>query len=167
MVEITSTKRTRLCLKQTGFLEHHAMQYRNGGYVLRRHNRIRDMFSVMLNQVCHGVHTEPSLQPLTGVSLGDGARHPSLRLFCTMVFFDGFLIHSPDHTWTIHAFYFISNTFISNARLKFANFQKLSRKILRTELLNLCQMIALFPNSILNTFLSGRVRQILGNFGFH
>ena len=34
----------------------------------------------------------------------------------------------------IHAFYFISNTFISNARLKFVNFQNLSRKILRTEL---------------------------------
>ena len=34
----------------------------------------------------------------------------------------------------LHAFYFISNTFISNARLKFANFQNLSRKILRTEL---------------------------------
>ena len=60
--------------------------------------------------------------------------------------------------WFVHAFYFISNTFISNARLKFANFQNLSRKILRTELWNLCQMFALFPNSILNPFLSGRVR---------
>ena len=51
-------------------------------------------------------------------------------------------------------------------RLKFANFKNLSRKILRTELWNLCQMIAFFPNSILNTFLSGRVRPILGNFEF-
>ena len=59
----------------------------------------------------------------------------------------------------VHAFYFISNTFISNARLKFQN---LSRQIFRTELLNLCQMIALFPNSILNAFLSGRVRPIFG-----
>ena len=33
-----------------------------------------------------------------------------------------------------NAFYFISNTFISNARLKFANFQNLSRKRLKTEL---------------------------------
>ena len=31
-------------------------------------------------------------------------------------------------------FSFISNTFISNARLKFAYFQNLSREILRTEL---------------------------------
>ena len=52
----------------------------------------------------------------------------------------------------LHAFYFISNTFISNARLKFANYQNLSRKILWTELWNLCQMIVLFLNSILNTF---------------
>ena len=61
----------------------------------------------------------------------------------------------------LHAFYFISNTFISNtfitnARLKFSNLQNLSQKILRAELWNLCQMIAFFPNSILNTFLSGR-----------
>ena len=48
--------------------------------------------------------------------------------------------------------FFISNTFISNSRLKFANFQNLSRKILRTEVWNICQMIAFFPNSILNTF---------------
>ena len=41
----------------------------------------------------------------------------------------------------IHTFYFISNTFISNARLKFANFQNISQKILRTELWNLFQMI--------------------------
>ena len=68
--------------------------------------------------------------------------------------------------YKVYAFNFISNTFISNARLKFANFQNLSRKILRTELSDLCQMIALFPNSMLNTFLSGRVRPILGNFGF-
>ena len=66
----------------------------------------------------------------------------------------------------LHAFSFISNTLISNARLKFANFQNLSRKILRTELWNLCQMIALFPNSILNTFLSGRVRPIFWKFEF-
>ena len=71
----------------------------------------------------------------------------------------------PKSEMLIHNF-FISNTFISNDRLKFANFQILSRKILRTELWNLCQMIALFPYSILNTFLRGRVRPILMNFGF-
>ena len=32
----------------------------------------------------------------------------------------------------VHAFCFISNTFIINARLKFADFQNLSLKILRT-----------------------------------
>ena len=31
------------------------------------------MFSPLLNHVCHGVHTEPSLQHLTGESLADGA----------------------------------------------------------------------------------------------
>ena len=39
------------------------------------------MFSVFLNQVCHGVHhTEPSLQPLTGESLGDGANVQDERI---------------------------------------------------------------------------------------
>ena len=70
----------------------------------------------------------------------------------------------PVRIWEIHAFYFISNIFISNARLKFANFQNLYRKILRTELLNLYQMIALFLNSILNTFLSGRVKANFSEF---
>ena len=65
-----------------------------------------------------------------------------------------------------YTLFFISNTFISNARMKFANFQNLSRKILRTELWNLCEMIALSLNSILNTFLSGRVRPIFGKFEF-
>ena len=56
------------------------------------------MFSVLLNQVCHGVHIEPSLQPLTGEILPDGANtqdeaRPDIaaRGFwqdCAMAFFD-------------------------------------------------------------------------------
>ena len=86
------------CVCGQDFTMDHAMQCGNGGYVIRRHNRIRDMFSVLLNQVCHGVHIEPSLQPLTGEILPDGANtqdeaRPDIaaRGFwqdCAMAFFD-------------------------------------------------------------------------------
>ena len=84
---------------------------------------------------------------------------PQVSIMTDFFVFVKYLFWSPFILHVLH-------TFISNARLKFANFQNLSRKILRTELWNLCQTIAFFPNSILNTFLSGRVRPILWNFGF-
>ena len=53
------------CVCGQDFSMDHALQCGNGEYVIRRHNMIRDMFSELLNQVCHGVHTETSLQLLT------------------------------------------------------------------------------------------------------
>ena len=34
-----------------------------------RHNEVRDITAVLLTEVCHGVMTEPHLQPLSGESL--------------------------------------------------------------------------------------------------
>ena len=46
-----------------------------------RHNEVRDITATLLTEVCHGVTTEPHLQPLSGESLShrsantqDGAR---------------------------------------------------------------------------------------------
>ena len=51
----------------------HALQCGTGGYVIKRHNRIRDLTAKFLNDVAYGVHTEPELQPLTGEQLPDGS----------------------------------------------------------------------------------------------
>ena len=48
----------------------------------------------------------------------------------------------------LHAFYFISNTFISNARLKFVNIQNISQKILRTKLQDLSQIDWTLPGKM-------------------
>ena len=51
----------------------HAMTCMRGGYVVRRHDRIRDLLAYILKDVSPGVHTEPHLQPLTGERLPDGS----------------------------------------------------------------------------------------------
>ena len=37
-----------------------------GGFPTIRHNEIRDISASLLNEVCHNVGIEPSLQPLSG-----------------------------------------------------------------------------------------------------
>ena len=44
-----------------------------GGYIIRRHDRIRDLLAKILTDVTHGVQTEPHLQPLTGEVLPQGS----------------------------------------------------------------------------------------------
>ena len=43
----------------------HTLSCTNGGYIHRRHDRIRDLFAGILKDVAHGVQIEPHLQPLT------------------------------------------------------------------------------------------------------
>jgi len=54
------------------FTMDHAMQCMYGGYVIRRHDRIRDLFAKLLREVAYGVEVEPRLQPLTGEVLAKG-----------------------------------------------------------------------------------------------
>ena len=61
------------CACNAAFTVTHAMNCGTGGYVIRRHNRLRDLFAKMLNDVAYGVHTEPMLQPLTGENLEGAA----------------------------------------------------------------------------------------------
>ena len=51
----------------------HAMSCLRGGYVHRRHDRIRDLLAKIMNDVAHEVETEPHLQSLTGEILDTGS----------------------------------------------------------------------------------------------
>ena len=54
------------------FTMDHAMQCLLGGYIHRRHDRIRDLFAKLLDEVAYGVEVEPPLQKLTGEVLAKG-----------------------------------------------------------------------------------------------
>ena len=43
-----------------------------GGFIIQRHNELRDLEAQMLNLVCHDVEVEPVLQEITGQSLARG-----------------------------------------------------------------------------------------------
>ena len=50
----------------------HAMVCRRGGFIIQRHNELRDLEADMLSMVCNDVEIEPVLQELTGESLPSG-----------------------------------------------------------------------------------------------
>ena len=57
----------------------HALNCKRGGFVIMRHNNIRDFEANLLHKVYNDVETEPSLQPLNGEHIngltGDESRH--------------------------------------------------------------------------------------------
>ena len=61
------------CVCKKKFNQDHAMQCANGGFVHKRHDRVRDMFAKLLDEVCYDVRVEPPLEPLTGEALPDTA----------------------------------------------------------------------------------------------
>ena len=59
----------------------HAMVCRRGGFIIQRHNELRNLEGDMLSMVCNDVQIEPVLQKLKGESLSRGAnRAPDARL---------------------------------------------------------------------------------------
>ena len=52
---------------------HHALNCKRGGFVISRHNEIRDFEAELLKKVCTDVEVEPPLQPLTGEQLSAGS----------------------------------------------------------------------------------------------
>ena len=54
----------RVCGAQ--FSVEHTLTCPRGDFTFIRHNEIRDLTANLLSEVCHGVQTEPDLQPLTG-----------------------------------------------------------------------------------------------------
>ena len=49
------------------------MTCKKGGYIHRRHDRVRDLFARVMDDVVQGVRTEPHLQPLSGEIFPAGA----------------------------------------------------------------------------------------------
>ena len=69
------------CICGDTFSVDHAMVYRRGGFIIQRHNELRDLEAGMLNIVCHDVQVEPVLQELTGEVLTRGTNQaPDARL---------------------------------------------------------------------------------------
>ena len=59
----------------------HAMICKRGGFVIQRHNELRDLEAEMLRMVCNGVEIEPVLQDITEEELSRGANTaPDARL---------------------------------------------------------------------------------------
>ena len=70
-----------ICVRGDVFNVDHAMVCRRGGFIIQRHNELRDLEADMLSMVCNDVEIEPVLQELTGESLPSGAnRAPDARL---------------------------------------------------------------------------------------
>ena len=59
------------CVCNSPFTVDHAMPCKKGGYVINRHNEIRDTVAKILDDVCIDVKVEPTLIPLTGESLNN------------------------------------------------------------------------------------------------
>ena len=46
---------------------------KRGGFIIQRHNELRDLEAELLKMVCYDVKVEPGLQPVTGEELNRGA----------------------------------------------------------------------------------------------
>ena len=59
----------------------HAMVCQRGGFIIQRHNGLRDLEAEMLGMVCNDVEVELVLQEVTGETLNHGAnKAPDARL---------------------------------------------------------------------------------------
>ena len=61
------------------FNVYQAMICKRGGFVIQRHNELRDLEAEMLHMVCNGVEIETVLQDITGEELNRGANTHQMR----------------------------------------------------------------------------------------
>ncbi len=54
------------CACGESFDSSHALSCPKGGFIIARHNELRDLTAGLLDEVCHDVEIEPRLQPLSG-----------------------------------------------------------------------------------------------------
>ncbi len=70
-----------ICVCGDIFTVDHAMICKRGGFVIMRHNELRDLEAELLNIVCNDVQVEPVLQDISGEQLNGGSnRAPDARL---------------------------------------------------------------------------------------
>ena len=53
------------CACHANFTIQHALSCHIGGYIIRRHNQVRDLTAALLKETCNNVKVEPPLLPLT------------------------------------------------------------------------------------------------------
>ena len=68
--QISDTPST--CARGGVFDVDHAMVCRHGGFIIQRHNELRDLDAKMLRMVCNDVQIEPVLQEINGEVLTPG-----------------------------------------------------------------------------------------------
>ena len=70
-----------ICACGVQFSVDHAMVCQRGGFIIQRHNDLRDLEAEMLRMVCNDVKVEPVLQEVIGETLNHGAnKAPDARL---------------------------------------------------------------------------------------
>ena len=70
-----------LCACDVQFSVDQAMVCQRGGFIIQRHNKLRDLEAEMLRMVCNDVEVEPVLQKVTGETLNHSAnKAPDARL---------------------------------------------------------------------------------------
>ena len=62
-----------ICACGVQFGVYHAQVCQRGGFIIQRHNELRDLEAEMLRVVCNDVAVEPVLQEVTGETLNHGA----------------------------------------------------------------------------------------------
>ena len=62
-----------MCVCGVRFTVDHAMICTRGGFIIQRHNELRDLEAELLKMVCYDVEVKPGLQPVTGEELNRGA----------------------------------------------------------------------------------------------
>ena len=55
-----------VCVCRERFSVDHAMICKRGGFIIQRHNELRDLEADLLDLVCNDVEIEPVLQEITG-----------------------------------------------------------------------------------------------------
>ena len=73
--EISDLPKT--CVSGNIFDVDHAMICKRGGFVIQRHNELRDLEAELLSPVCNDVRVEPVLQQITRETLNRGANRAS------------------------------------------------------------------------------------------
>ena len=58
----------------------HALSGKNGGYVMMRHNCIRDLEAEIMQEVCSDVRIEPELMPIDNNLMRNGSNSENARL---------------------------------------------------------------------------------------
>jgi len=98
-----------LCACGVQFNVDHAMVCQRGGFIIQRHNELRNLEAEMLRMVCSDVEVEPALQEVTGETLNHCAnKAPYTRLDIharvfwekqRSAFFDVWVCHPNAHSY--------------------------------------------------------------------